>query len=187
MSVLLFNGCSDNRPNTTGRRLTNYLHEQLTEKGFPVTTLHISEAQIPFFDMHQSHPPAAVQEMCEAFLQADLQIWLTPLYHGGMTGMMKNCLDWLELTARREKPYLTDKIVGLVCWADGGQAMQGINAMDAVAKALRAWVVPYSVPLVKNHLYTDAHHLEFAAEHTRKLDRLMSILGDARQFLAFMP
>ena len=100
MSVLLFNGCSDNRPDTTGRRLTNYLHEQLTEKGFPVRTLHISEAQIPFFDMHQSHPPAAVQEMCEAFLQADLQIWLTPLYHGGMTGMMKNCLDWLELTAR---------------------------------------------------------------------------------------
>ena len=43
MSVLLFNGCSDNRPDTTGRRLTNYLNEQLTEKGFPVTTLHISE------------------------------------------------------------------------------------------------------------------------------------------------
>jgi len=75
-------------------------------------------------------------------------------------------------------------VVGLVSWADGGQAMQGINAMDAVAKALRAWVVPYSVPLVKNQLYADSHRQEFAAEHTRKLDRLVSILGNARQLLA---
>jgi len=89
----------------------------------------------------------------------------------------------VELTARQEKPYLTDKVVGLVCWADGGQAMQGINAMDAVAKALRAWVIPYSVPLVKNSLYTDAHRREFSAEHTRKLDRLIALLGNARQSL----
>jgi hypothetical protein len=122
--------------------------------------------------------------MCELFVQSELQIWLTPLYHGGMTGMMKNCLDWLELTARLEKPYLTDKVVGLVAWADGGQAMQGINAMDAVAKALRAWVVPYTVPLVKDHLYVNAHRQEFAVEHTRKLDRLVSILAGARQLFA---
>jgi arsenic resistance protein ArsH len=187
MNVLIFNGCSDYKPETTGRSLSTYLSEQLTEKGFVVNQLHVSEARIPFFDQHQPQPPDAVVQLCDAFLQADLQIWLTPLYHGGMTGMMKNCLDWLELTARLEKPYLTDKIVGLVCWADGGQAMQGINAMDAVAKALRAWVVPYSVPLVKNHLYADIHRREFAAEHTRKLDRLVTILGNARQFLALTP
>jgi hypothetical protein len=38
--------------------------------------------------------------------------------------------------------------------------------------------------LVKNHLYTDAHRHEFAVEHTRKLDRLVSILAGARQFFA---
>jgi len=104
MNVLIFNGCSDNKPDTTGRKLSAYLHEQLTDKGYSVTQFHISEGHIPFFDLHQAQPPATVLEMCETFLQADLQIWLTPLYHGGMTGMMKNCLDWLELTARLEKP-----------------------------------------------------------------------------------
>jgi arsenic resistance protein ArsH len=186
MNVLIFNGCSDTGQETTGRRLDAYLHEQLVSNGFSASQFHVSEAGIPFFDLHQTQPPAAVREMCDVFVQSDLQVWLTPLYHGGMTGMMKNCLDWLELTAREEKPYLTDKVIGLVCWADGGQAMQGINAMDAVAKALRAWVVPYTVPLVKNHLYKDTHHLDFSAEHTRKLDRLVSILGDARQFFALM-
>ena len=184
MNVLIFNGCSDYKPDTTGRRLTAYLHEQLAARNLTVSEFHISEAQIPFFDQHEPHPPAVIREMCDLFLQSDGQIWLTPLYHGGMTGMMKNCLDWLELTARLEKPYLTDKVIGLVAWADGGQAMQGINAMDAVAKALRAWVVPYTVPLVKNHLYVDTHRQEFAVEHTRKLDRLVSILANAQQLFA---
>ncbi len=184
MNVLLFNGCSDDRPETTGRKISAYLHQQLADKGYTVTQVNVADAHIPFFELRQPHPVAAVEEMCEAFLQADLQDWLTPLYHGGMTGAMKNCLDWLELTAKNEKPYLTDKVVGLVSWADGGQAMQGINAMDAVAKALRAWVIPYSVPLVKNQLYTDAHRRELSPEHTRKLDRLLALLGNARQSLA---
>lgn len=187
MNVLLFNGCSDTRPETTGRKIMAYLHQLLTDKGYTVSEINVSDAHIPFFELRQPHPVSAVEEMCEAFLQSDLQIWLTPLYHGGMTGAMKNCLDWLELTARNEKPYLTDKVVGLVCWADGGQAMQGINAMDAVAKALRAWVIPYTVPLVKNQLYTDAHRRELATEHTRKLDRLVALLGNARQSLTLTP
>jgi arsenic resistance protein ArsH len=186
MNVLLFNGCGDPRPESTGRRISGYLHRQLTDKGFSVAQINVSDANIPFFELRQPHPPAAVEEMCGTFLHSDLQVWLTPLYHGGMTGAMKNCLDWLELTAHLEKPYLTDKVVGLVCWADGGQAMQGINAMDAVAKALRAWVIPYTVPLVKDMLYTDAHRRELAGEHTRKLDRLLGLLGNARQSLAII-
>ena len=187
MNVLLFNGCSDTRPETTGRKISAYLRSELVDKGYSVSDVNVSEAHIPFFELRQPQPGPVVQEMCEAFLQADLQVWLTPLYHGGMTGAMKNCLDWLELTAHREKPYLTDKVVGLVCWADGGQAMQGINAMDAVAKALRAWVIPYTVPLVKGQLYADAHRGEIAAEQTRKLDRLVALLGNARQSLVLTP
>lgn len=182
MNVLIFNGCSDYKPATTGRRIAAYLHEQMTARNFDVTVFHISEANIPFFDLHATQPSVEVREMCALFQRSELQVWLTPLYHGGMTGVMKNCLDWLELTARFEKPYLTDKVIGLVAWADGGQAMQGINAMDAVAKALRAWVAPYTVPLVKNHLYTESQL--FAPEHSRKLDRLISILADSRQLLA---
>ena len=187
MKVLLFNGASDCKPETTGAKIAHYLHSQLTAKGFSVTGINVADAHIPFFEMGLATPPIAVEWMCDAFLEADLQIWLTPLYHGGMTGAMKNCLDWLELTAKLDKPYLTDKVIGLVCWADGGQAMQGINAMDAVAKSLRAWIVPYTVPVVKNDLFADTHRHDFSPEYQKKLDRLVSLLGNARQSLALMP
>jgi arsenic resistance protein ArsH len=96
-----------------------------------------------------------------------------------MTGVMKNTLDWLEMTSKLSHPYLTGKVVALVCWGDGSQAMQGINAMDSVAKALRAWVLPFSVPIMKEHLY-DAANGDFTVSYKHKFDMVISLLGDAR-------
>ncbi|WP_431210471.1 hypothetical protein ACQ86N_31350 [Puia sp. P3] len=49
MNVLLFNGCSDNGPETTGRKLSAYLHQQLVARGYTVTQINVSEGHIPFF------------------------------------------------------------------------------------------------------------------------------------------
>lgn len=177
MQVLIFNGCPAASQHSTGNQLSAYLKDKLQEKGVGVSYFPIGEAHIPFFDQQLSSGPIAAQLMCELFLQADLHIWLTPLYHGSLTGAMKNCLDWLELTAKIHKPYLTDKVVGLVCWADGMQALQGINAMDAVAKALRAWVLPFSVPIARQQLYDPTSH-ELSAYYTSRLDRMIQLLID---------
>jgi hypothetical protein len=76
---------------------------------------------------------------------------------------MKNCLDWLEVTANRYEPYLTDKTIGLVCWADGLQAMQGINAMDVIAKSLRAWHSHSVFLLSEPHYLTLTMQRDFTA------------------------
>src|ERR1700743_3620982 len=142
MKILLFNGAMERRASGTALAITNYFRHYLESKVAEVTVFNLSEAGIPFFDITLNSIPIASQVMAAAFRSTDLHIWLTPLYHGSMTGIMKNCLDWLEISAKETSPYLTGKVVGMVCWADGGQAMQGITAMDAVAKSLRAWTLP---------------------------------------------
>ena len=57
--------------------------------------------------------------------------------------------------------------------------MQGINAMDAVAKALRAWVLPFSVPVLKDHLF-DPQTSDFSALYKTKFDQMISLLAAAR-------
>src|SRR4051794_36823365 len=96
-----------------------------------------------------------------------------------MTGGIKNTPDLLGMTSQPRHPYLTGKGGGLGCWGDGSQAMQGINAMDSVAKALRAWVLPFSVPIMKEHLY-DAATKDFTVSYKHKFDMVISLLGDAR-------
>lgn len=179
MNVLIFNGTMDRNPDTTANRLTAYFDEQFRQKGFTTEVFSPAGGHIPFFEYPSSGVPAPVQQMCDVFCQADVHVWLTPLYHGSMTGVMKNCLDWLEMTSKHGSPYLTGKVVALVSWADGSQAMQGINAMDAVAKALRAWVLPYSVPVMKEHLFEQGTR-EFTALYKNKFNTIISLLADAR-------
>ena len=179
--ILLFNGALERRNNGTSHNILSYFHQRLQWEGMDVSVFELADAGIPFFDVTLQHTPIAAQVMARAFRSADMHIWLTPLYHGGMTGAMKNCLDWLEISAKEPEPYLAGKVVGLVCWADGGLAMQGINAMDSVAKALRAWTLPYSIPVVRGQLYDDAR--DITAEYQKKFDLMIRLLTEEAHLL----
>lgn len=174
MKALIFNGALERRSNSTSERITNYVKEVLASHAVEVEVYNIAESGIPLFDITLTKTPHAVEVMNHKFREADFHIWLTPLYHGSMTGVMKNCLDWLEPSAKLPNPYLTGKTVGLVCWADGVQAMQGINAMDAVAKALRAWTAPYSVPIQRKDLFNEDGTV--CAAYQERFQRLLQLL-----------
>ena len=156
MKALIFNGVGLEGPigGATAGRIVAYLKEVFSQYNhIELDVFNLADAGIPMLSMDFEQTPASVVDMATRFKRADFHIWIAPMYHGSMPGAMKNCLDWLEVTAKDELAYLTDKIVGLVCWADGGQAMLGVNSMDCVAKALRAWVLPYSIPIVRNDLF----------------------------------
>jgi arsenic resistance protein ArsH len=155
MNILIFNGSADSKGKTTSDILSSYFKNTIEASGHAVTTFSLSEVFIPFLNLSSESIPESVQKMVDCFMEADAHIWISPLYHGSIPGMMKNCLDWLEITRNYDDPYLTGKVIGLVCYADGIQAMQGINTMDAVAKALRAWVLPLAVPVSKQGLYNE--------------------------------
>lgn len=77
------------------------------------------------------------------------------MYHGTITGAFKNALDWLELLARRDPPYLTDKVVGLISSAGGVQGLQAVNTMEYVVRSLRAFAVPMVVPIAARSAFDD--------------------------------
>ena len=176
MKILIFNGASESNVNTTASRLRDYLKTEIEKGGHEAVIFNIGEARIPFLDMPLAEIPETAVQMCEIFRNADRHIWLAPLYHGSIPGSMKNCLDWLELTSRDAKPYLTGKIIALSCWADGTQAMQGISTMDAVAKALRAWTLPYSLPIIRPQ-FIDPETGNFTSFYKNKID-LFSAFGN---------
>ena len=174
MSFLLFYGDINEHPNASLRRVIDYFDRSLSERfDQSVEVFRLSEASLPFFNASRSDVPDEVNRMLTAFRKADFHIWFTPLYHGSMTGAMKNALDWLELTRTEPMPYLSDKCIGLVSLSDGLQSMQAINAMEAVAKSLRAWTVPYSIPMQKTQLWNQD---ELSKEYIAKFDLLIGLM-----------
>ena len=80
--------------------------------GANVHLFDLRRLDLPLFVPGADPPPAAV-EYADAVFEADGLIWSSPMYHGTISGSFKNALDWLEVLAKREPPYLTDKVVGL--------------------------------------------------------------------------
>ena len=69
------------------------------------------------------------------------------MYQGTISGAFKNALDWMHVLGAREPPFLFDKVIGLISAAGGTQGLQAINTMEFATRALRAWDVPYVVPV----------------------------------------
>lgn len=121
--------------------------EGAQEAGADVRLFGLRELSLPMYDPSVKDVPARARELAEAVSLADAMIWSTPLYHGAMSGSFKNALDWLNLLANASPPYLTGKSVGLISAAGGAYAIQGINTMEFVVRALRGFTVPYTVPI----------------------------------------
>lgn len=175
MKTIIFNGALESSPQSTSAILSAYFAEKLGELGVQNQIFNLTDSGIPLFDINSTQTPRPVELMNQMFQEADIHFWLAPLYHGSIPGAMKNCLDWLEISAKNPSPYLTDKTVAMVCWADGMQAMQGINTMDAIAKALRAWTLPFSVPITRGSLLDEKTSTEISTIYKDKLDLLIKL------------
>jgi FMN reductase len=82
---------------------------------------------------------------------ADALLWSTAAYHGTLAGLTKSALDFAQFLARDERPYLQDKVVGLIATASGGMgAANAINAMVSIIHALRGVAAPLSVPVTQS-------------------------------------
>ncbi|MCW3467167.1 NADPH-dependent FMN reductase [Chitinophaga nivalis] len=173
MSALIINGALEGY---TGQNIANTFASLLQEKGIDTRIFQVANCLVPPFQLSGTPPTPATLEMVQLFREADLHIWLAPLYHGSIPGMMKNCFDWLELSATATPPYLTNKVVGMVCWADGGHALNGIVTMDAVAKSLRAWTLPLTIPIIKSQLYDAPQNGVISSGYKNKFDTMVQLL-----------
>ncbi len=176
MKVLIFLGSNESWEPSTGKLISNYIKQQLDNRSVGLEIIDLSEWDIPMMNpIKMNETPEIVHKMIDTFLEADMHIWMAPLYHGSIPGVMKNSLDWLELTAKNESAYLTDKTVALVSWATGSQALHGVQAMTNIAHTLRAWVVPFSLSISTQQLYRDGNRNELSDYQKERIDMLLDI------------
>jgi FMN reductase len=88
------------------------------------------------------------REMIEATRAADGILLASPGYHGTISGMVKNAIDYLEELANDRRPYLQGRPVGLIVTAFGHQAANsGMTTLRTIAHALRGWPTPFGAAI----------------------------------------
>lgn len=104
--------------------------------------------QLPHYLTHASRNCAAATELVDAIRAADGVIIASPGYHGSVSGLLKNALDYLEDTAKDARVYLDGVPIGLIVTAYGWQATGSTLAtLRAIVHALRGWPTPLGVAI----------------------------------------
>ena len=136
------------RPASRSRAALEVALDGAARAGAGVELLDLRRLELPMYSPElEADAPGAVRTLLETCHAADGMLWSSPMYNGSVSGSFKNAIDWLHMLGSREPPFLHDKVVGLISAAGGTQGLQVVNTMEFSSRSLRAWAVPYVVPV----------------------------------------
>jgi FMN reductase len=147
MSLLVVGIGGTVRPLSSSERALRVALDAAAARGAETRLLTAADLIMPAYE-----PGAGVHHgasLLAALRAADGLILSTPGYHGGMSGLLKNALDYVEEMAHDDRPYLDNMPVGCIAVARGGQgAVSALGNLRTVVHALRAFPTPYGSAIV---------------------------------------
>ena len=171
------------RAKSVSWRFAETAHALFTEAGTKSWLISIEDLALPPYnpDVHTASSPGPAAEFCRMAREARAFVWCSPAYHRTLSGSFKNALDYLEILAKDDPPYLSGKAVGLIAVSSGPKsAMTTILSLEMVAQGLYAFVLPYIIPIAQSaRLYDDTGNL--TDDRARK--GLLSLVRETRSFL----
>jgi FMN reductase len=111
--------------------------------GAETTVITGDDLVLPFYDPAVPDRSPAAQRLVDYLREADGVVLVSPGYHGTISGLMKNALDYVEDLRENERPYLDGRAVGCVAVATGWQAsVTTLTSLRSIVHALRGWPTP---------------------------------------------
>lgn len=154
MNLLLINGGARKISRTRG--LTQAFEAALKAKGISTRYFDLGVEILPIFTgSEKDRELPAVQKLINLAQQADGFVICTPEYHNGMSGALKNALDFLGGAQFRGKPA----IIG----AASGGGKGGINALNNLRIVLRG----VYANVLADQIVADPEHFD---EYTELVD-----------------
>jgi FMN reductase len=121
----------------------------IAEQGADTLLLCGRDLDVPAYNPGGGTPHPAARRIVAEMRRADGIILGTPGYHGGISGLVKNALDYTEELKTDSRPYLQGRAVGCIATAAGEQgAVTTLIALRAVVHALRGWPTPLGAAIV---------------------------------------
>ncbi len=89
-----------------------YVESLLKQQNFSTHLIELRVTPLPFFDPHSESVSTTGEQLIEAVQQADGLVIATPEYHGSISGLLKNALDYLDNPDISGKPVLAISAAG---------------------------------------------------------------------------
>lgn len=107
-----------------------------------------SDLTLPLYDPSQPERSEGAQRLVALLARSDGIIVSSPGYHGSISGLVKNALDYVEDLRGASRTYLEGRAVGCIVCAQGWQATgTTLVSLRSVVHALRGWPTPFGVTI----------------------------------------
>jgi FMN reductase len=136
------------RSNSSTERALRHCLSAVERQGGRTKLYCGEDIELPMYNPHEpARTPRAIR-LIAALREADAVIVGSPGYHGGVSGLVKNALDYIEDMRDDSRVYLDNKPWGCISCAYGWQAAVGtLDQLRAIGHALRAWPTPLGVAI----------------------------------------
>lgn len=105
--------------------------------------LGAEDLDLPMYAPERTERSDRALRLIELLRECDGLIIASPGYHGTLSGLVKNALDYIEDMRDDDPAYLDGRAVGTIACAYGWPAtIHTLAALRSVAHALRGWPTP---------------------------------------------
>ncbi|MFO1305982.1 MAG: NAD(P)H-dependent oxidoreductase [Burkholderiales bacterium] len=131
------------RPNSTTERALAIALGAAAAEGAQTELLAGPDLMLPMYTPNAEERTEGGRRLVDLYRRCTGLIVASPAYHGSMSGLIKNALDYAEDLRTDSRTYFDGIAVGVIACAGGWQAaVQTMTALRAVAHALRGWPTP---------------------------------------------
>jgi FMN reductase len=136
------------RPNSSTEQALGVALAAAAAAGARTLLMGGSRLDLPLYVPERSERAPAALALVEELRRADGVIIASPGYHGSISGMVKNALDYTEDLRADERMYFDGRAVGCIATGSGWQgAVATLNALRGIVHALRGWNTPIGVAI----------------------------------------
>ena len=136
------------RANSSTERALRVALEAAQALGARTLLLTGPEIDLPNYSPERLSTEPKAERLIAALREADGIIVGSPGYHGGVSGLVKNALDYTEEMRGDARCYFDGVAVGCIATGAGWQgAVVTLSALRAVVHALRGWPTPVGVAI----------------------------------------
>jgi FMN reductase len=134
------------RPGSSSERVLEFALSQARACGADTELLAGPRILLPIYAPESPERNTEARNFVDTLRRADGIIVSSPGYHGSLSGLIKNALDYAEDMRNDPLPYFEGRAVGLIACANGWQATGAtLTALRSIVHALRGWPTPLGV------------------------------------------
>jgi FMN reductase len=146
------------RPNSTTEMAMRHVLQAAAAAGARTKLISGAALQLPLYQPDNAERSFEAQRLVADLALADGIVVGSPGYHGSISGLVKNALDYAEDLRADVRPYFSGRAVGCIATAGGWPgAVNTLNVLRDIVHALRGWPTPMGAVINSAENVFDEH------------------------------